>query len=211
MRGGGRQRGGQNAPHLRPRLQRDAEPIPAAGHARAHRVGHRPVPRLPGGARPGGAAGSRRATLSAPRPPSRPPPRCWSAPAMWWTRSACRCGSGTPSGTTTRTGASPTAGRGRGPEGNPREGHWGLGTPPSGDTAVGETPHPPRERPSVGESLSGRDQMPDQDRTPLPPPPPGPGCPPPIPGETSPRVKPSSWGTTLWERPPPRERTHPPG
>lgn len=36
--------------------------------------------------------------------------RCWSAPAMWWTRSASPCASGTPSGTITRTGASPMAG-----------------------------------------------------------------------------------------------------
>lgn len=36
--------------------------------------------------------------------------RCWSAPGMWWTRSAFPCASGTPSGTITRTGASPMAG-----------------------------------------------------------------------------------------------------
>lgn len=39
-------------------------------------------------------------------------PRCWSAPATWWTRSAFLCACGTPSGTTTRTGALPMAGEG---------------------------------------------------------------------------------------------------
>lgn len=45
----GRQRRREDSPHLCPCVQHHADPVPASGHARAHRLGYRPVPGMPGG------------------------------------------------------------------------------------------------------------------------------------------------------------------
>lgn len=48
MRGGRRHSGGQDAAHLRARLQQAAVSVSAADHARTYGLGHRPVPHLQG-------------------------------------------------------------------------------------------------------------------------------------------------------------------
>ena len=49
VRVGGRQRGGEDEADLRARLPPEGVARTAAQHARAHRVGHRPVQDLQGG------------------------------------------------------------------------------------------------------------------------------------------------------------------
>ena len=52
-------------------------------------------------------------------------PRSWRGRGTWWTRSASPCGCGTRLGTTTKTGASPTAGQERDRRGAAVQRRWG--------------------------------------------------------------------------------------